>query len=140
VMIEGQQPAPAAGVPIALGARIGVIVYVAVGNVAPVLELAGATVQTVDGRPSPVLKIRNSGNAHGRLAGFLTGTDASGTALELQASTTPIMAGETRDIPLLASKPGDTETAVAVQFPITISGKLEWGKSGSMPVSQRFAR
>lgn len=139
VMIEGQQAATAPGVPVALGARIGVIVYVAVGDVAPVLELAGSSVQTVDGQPTPMLKIRNTGTAHGRLAGFLSGTDASGTALELQASTTPIMAGETRDIALVANKPGDTETAVAVRFPITITGKLEWGKNGSMPINQRFA-
>ncbi|MBT2320913.1 hypothetical protein J7E62_00895 [Variovorax paradoxus] len=140
VMIEGQQPAAAPGVPIALGARIGVIVYVAVGDVAPVLELAGASVQQVDGRAAPVLRIRNTGNAHGRLAGFLTGTDAGGTALELQASTTPIMAGEMRDIALLATKPGDTETAVAIRFPITISGKLEWGRNGSLPIQQRFVQ
>ena len=139
VMIEGQQPAAAPGVPVALGARIGVIVYVAVGDVAPVLELAGTSVQTVDGRATPVLKIRNIGTAHGRLAGFLSGTDAGGTELELQASTTPIMAGETREIALLANKPGESETAVAVRFPITVRGKLEWGKSGSMPINQRFA-
>ena len=65
---------------------------------------------------------------------------AEGTALELQASTTPIMAGETRDIALVANKPGDTETAVAVRFPITITGKLEWGKNGSLPIQQRFTR
>jgi hypothetical protein len=139
VLIEGQQPATAPGVPVALGARIGVIVYVAVGNVAPVLELVGSSVQTIDGRPTPMLKIRNTGTAHGRLAGFLSGTDAGGTALELQAGTTPIMPGETRDIALAANKPGDTETTVAVRFPITIAGKLEWGKSGSLPINQRFA-
>ena len=140
IMIEGQQPAPAPGVPIALGARIGVIVYVAVGDVAPVLELAGTSVQTVDGRATPVVRIRNTGNAHGRLAGFLNGTDASGTKLELQAGTTPIMPGETRGIALVATKPGDPETAVAVRFPITISGKLEWGKNGSLPIDLRFTQ
>ncbi|MDM0000104.1 hypothetical protein QTI24_15910 [Variovorax sp. J22P240] len=140
IMIEGQQPAAAPGVPIALGARIGVIVYVAVGDVAPVLQLAGTSVQTVDGRATPVVRIRNTGTAHGRLAGFLSGTDAGGTKLELQASTTPIMPGETRDIALSATKPGDVETAIAVRFPITISGKLEWGKNGSMPIDQRFSQ
>ena len=139
VLIEGQQPATAPGVPMALGARIGVIVYVAVGNVAPVLEIVGASVRTVDGRPAPVLKIRNTGNAHGRLAGFLSGTDAGGTSLELQAATTPIMPGETRDIALAANKPGEAENAVTVRFPVTVTGKLEWGKSGSLPINQRFA-
>ncbi|MDR6535886.1 hypothetical protein [Variovorax soli] len=139
VMVEGQQPAAAPGMPIALGARIGVIVYVAVGEVAPVLELAGIAVKTIDGRPTPVLKIRNTGNAHGRLAGFLKGKDADGTLLEVQAATTPIMPGETRDIALVATRPGDTETAVAIRYPIAIEGSLEWGRKGSMPVEQRFA-
>jgi hypothetical protein len=140
IMIESQQPAAAPGVPLALGARIGVIIYVAVGDVAPQLELAGSAVQQIDGRGAPVIRIRNTGNAHGRLAGFLTGTDASGTALELQAGTTPIMPGETRDIALTATKPGDTDTPVAIRFPITISGKLEWGKNGAMPINQRFSQ
>lgn len=139
ILIEGRQPTPAPGLPIALGARIGVIVYVAVGDVAPVLELAGSSVQTVDGRAAPVLRIRNTGNAHGRLAGFLDGTDAEGTRLELQAGTTPILPGETRDIALVATRPGDPDTASPVRFPITIRGQLEWGKNGSLPIDLRFA-
>jgi hypothetical protein len=139
VMIEGQEPAAAPGMPIALGARIGVIVYVAIGDVAPVLELAGGAVRTVNGRPTPVLQVRNSGNAHGRLAGFLGGKDADGTALEVQASNAPIMAGETREIALVATKPGDTDTSVAIRYPLNVSGKLEWGRKGSMAVEQRFA-
>lgn len=141
IMIEGQQPAAAPGsVPIALGARIAVIVYVAVGDVAPALELAGTSVQTFDGRATPVIRIRNTGTAHGRLAGFLNGTDASGTKLELQASSTPILPGETRDIALVANKSGDPDTAVAVRFPITVRGSLEWGKNGSLPIDQRFTQ
>ena len=139
VMIEGKEAATAPGLPMALGARIGVIVYVAVGNVAPVLTLEDSAIRTVDGRPTPVIRVRNTGNAHGRLAGFLSGTDAGGTALELQPSTTPIMPGEAREIALLANKPGDTETSVAVRFPITIKGKLEWGRNGSMAIDRRFA-
>ncbi|VTU13557.1 hypothetical protein SRS16CHR_00650 [Variovorax sp. SRS16] len=139
IMIAGKEAAVPRAVPIALAARIGVIVYVAVGDVAPALELAGTSIRNVDGRQAPILKIRNTGTAHGRLAGFLRATDAQGTALELQADTAPILPGETREIPLTATRPGDTETAVAVHFPATVDGKLEWGKNGSLPVSQRFA-
>ena len=139
VMIEGDQPAPAPGMPIALGARIGVIVYAAVGDVSPALELAATAVKTIDGRPTPVLRVRNTGSAHGRLAGFLSAKDADGATLEVQASSTPIMPGETRDVALVATRPGDTETAVAIRYPLTVSGKLEWGRKGSMPVEQRFA-
>jgi hypothetical protein len=50
----------------------------------------------------------------------------------------PIMPGETREIALVATKPGDTETAVAIRYPLSVSGKLEWGRKGSMVVEQRF--
>lgn len=140
IMIEGDQPATMPGSPVALGARIGVVVYVAIGGAAPVLELAGTSVQAVGGAPTPVVRIRNRGNAHGRLAGFLSGTDAAGTKLEFQPGTSPILPGETRDIALLATRPGNTDAAVAVRFPITISGKLEWGKNGSTPIDHRFSQ
>ena len=139
IMIEGRESTKPRDMPIALAARIGVVVYLAVGDVAPVLELAGTSVRTIDGRPTPVLTIRNSGSAHGRLAGFLEGKDADGAAFELQPSTIPIMPGETREIPLVANKPGDTDTAITVRFPATAKGKLDWGKNGSLPVSQQFA-
>ncbi len=44
--------------------------------------------------------VRNSGTAHGRLTGFLSGTDAAGNKLEFTPSTLPILPGETRGIPL----------------------------------------
>lgn len=140
VLIEGKEHTTAPGTPMAMAARIGVIAYVAIGDVQPVLDIAGTTVKTVNGQAQPVLRVRNTGTAHGRLAGFLGGTDASGARLEFQPATTPIMAGETRDIALTATKPGDTDTAVAVRFPVTVTGSLEWGKSGSFKVNERFAQ
>lgn len=139
IMIEGRQPTPAPGTPVALAARIGVIVYVAVGDAEPALELAGTSVQDLNGTPTPMLRIRNTGNAHGRLAGLLTTTDADGNRLELQPSALAILPGETRDVPLVANRPGDIDTLAAVHFPATIDGKLEWGRNGSLPVRQRFA-
>jgi hypothetical protein len=140
VLIEGKERTTAPGTPVAMAARIGVIAYVAIGDVQPVLDIAGATVKTVNGQSLPVLRIRNTGTAHGRLAGFLNGTDASGARLEFQPATTPIMPGETRDIALTATKPGDTDATVAVRFPVTVTGSLEWGKSGSTKVNERFAQ
>ena len=83
--------------------------------------------------------MRNSGAAHGRLGGFLSGTDASGKALEFTPGSLPILPGETRAVALNATRPGDPEVAVQVQFPVTITGKLEWGKGQSQAVEQRFA-
>jgi hypothetical protein len=140
LMIEGKNEATTPGVPLAFAARIGVIVYVAVGDVAPVIELAGTAIKQIDGRALPAIRIRNSGNAHGRLAGYLNGTDASGARLEFQPEASAILPGETREIALIATKPGDADAAVTVNFPLTITGKVEWGRTGSTPIDQRFTR
>ncbi|MFS2207443.1 hypothetical protein [Variovorax sp. Varisp36] len=140
VLIEGKEHTNAPGTPVAMAARIGVIAYVAIGDVQPVLDIAGTAVKTVNGKDLPVLRIRNTGTAHGRLAGFLNGTDASGARLEFQPATTPVMPGETREIALTATRPGDTDAAVTVRFPVTVTGSLEWGKSGSFKVNERFGQ
>ena len=141
IMFEGQeQVSPTqGGLAIPFSARMGVIVYVALGGAEPNLSLVGSGVQNVNGKPTPVLQVRNSGAAHGRLAGFLSGTDAAGTRLEFAPASTPILAGETRAIALNATRPGDADTAVQVRFPVTISGKLEWGKDRTQSIEQRFA-
>ena len=84
----------------------------------------------------PVIYVRNSGDAHGRLDGFLEGTDASGRRSSSQPAGLPILPGETREIAL------NVATAEArdhrLPFPIAIRGTLEWsGKS--TPFEARFA-
>ena len=141
VMLEGQEQVSrtTGGPPIPFSARLAVVVYVAVGGAAPQLSVVGAGVQTVNGQPTPVLQVRNTGNAHGRLEGFLSGTDAANTALEFTPSNLPILAGETRAVPLVATRPGNTDQAVQVRLPVTVRGKLEWGKGQSQSVEQRIA-
>ncbi len=141
IMLEGQEQMsrPSGGPAIPFSGRLGVVVYLALGDAAPNLSVVGADVINVNGQATPVLKVRNTGNAHGRLGGFLSGTDASGKALEFAPASFPILPGETRAIALTATRPGDAETAVQVQFPVTVSGKLEWGKGQSQSVEQRFA-
>lgn len=139
IMIEGQdQTTTSAGLAIPFNARLGVIVYAAVGDVQPQLSVVGSGVQNVNGEPTPVLQVRNTGTAHGRLGGFLSGTDASNTKLDFAPGTTPILPGETRTVALVATRSGDPHTAVAVRFPVTIRGKLEWGKKQSQDLEQRF--
>ena len=96
-------------------------------------------VNSLNGKVTPVLDIRNNGLAHGRLGGFLTGTDAKNTALEFSPSNMPILPGETRAIPLTATRPGDPETPVQAQFPVVVTGKIEWGKGQIQTIEQRFA-
>lgn len=141
IMLEGQEQITRmeSGPPIPFSARLGVVVYVTIGDAAPALSVAGSGVQTVNGKPTPVLQIRNSGTAHGRVTGFLSGTDASNTSLEFSPANTPILPGETRTIPLSATRPGDQDTAAQIRFPVTVRGKLEWGKGQTQSIEQRFA-
>jgi len=140
LMLEGQEQFSRTkqGPGIPFSARLGVVVYVALNGAAPELSVTGASVQQVNGKATPVLQVRNTGAAHGRLGGFLSGTDASGKSLEFAPNSLPILPGETRSVTLNATRPGDTETEVPVQFPVTIRGKLEWGKGRVQELDQRF--
>jgi len=141
IMLEGEEQVSRAkgGPAIPFSARLGVVVYVAIGGAAPALNVSGASVQMVNGKATPVLQIHNSGTAHGRLGGLLSGADASGETLEFAPSSLPILAGETRGITLIATRPGNTDTEVQVKYPVTVRGKLEWGKGQTQNLDQRFA-
>jgi hypothetical protein len=141
IMLEGKDSSfagPTAGVPV--GARVGVVVYVRVGDVAPALSIQSARVEDRNGAPTALIDVRNSGTAHGRLDGFLSGTDAQGQLLDVTPASTPILPGETRTIALKLTKRGDPNTVVEAVFPITVKGKLEWDKGGSSELDQRFSR
>ena len=138
IMLEGVAQA-LGNMPLPVAARVGVVVYLSVGDVAPKLVLTGAGVETVNGVATPVLRIRNDGTAHARLDGFLAGTDAAGRSLEFTPSTLPVLPGETRTLELVATVAGNTSTTVVPQYPVTVKGKLEWGNGQSMPLEQRFA-
>lgn len=139
LLIEGdEQTVKAAnGPPVPVAGRIGVIVYLSIGGAVPKLELVGSQVATVNGEATPVLQIKNTGNAHGRLDGFLSGTDAGGKKLEFSLSTLPILPGETRGISLIVNR-GEQEALTKIKFPITVRGNLEWADK-SVPFEQRFA-
>ena len=137
LMVEGDEPAVAGTELLRIPARgrLGVIVYVAVGNAAPKLEIVKAGVETVAGKRTPTLWVRNRGNAHGRLGGFLTGVDARGRELEFAPSTFPVLPGETRALTIAAqtapNQPTDPE------LPVTVRGTLEWA-GGRVPFEHRF--
>jgi hypothetical protein len=109
---------------------------VTIGDATPKLEIAGSQVALINGESIPLLQVKNTGNAHGRLDGFLSGTDADGKKLEFSISTLPILPGETRAISLAVAR-GEKDPPVKIAYPITIRGTLEWtGKS--IPFEQRF--
>ena len=139
LLIEGDEQAvkSANGPTVPVAGRVAVIVYVMVGGATPKLDVVASQVVMVGGEALPVLQVKNSGNAHGRLDGFLSGTDASGKKLEFSVSTLPILPGETRAISLSVNR-GERDPAFKIAYPVTIRGNLEWGEK-STPFEQRFA-
>lgn len=115
--------------------QIALIVYVAVGDVKPALQIVKADVATLNGVQTPVLMVENRGTAHGRLSAFLSGTDASGVKREFAPSTLPILPGETRMIALNVDQGGDAVEAQVqpapdkdapkpIVFPLSMSGTI----------------
>lgn len=141
ILMEGKESSFAGAtraVPVA--ARVGVIVYVKVGDIEPELSVQGGRVEMRNGAPAAVIDVKNSGAAHGRLDGFLAGTDAQGQSLDVSVASTPILPGETRAVALKFAKQGDPNATVQVAFPVSVKGKLEWGKGRSTELDQRFSR
>lgn len=138
LMVEGLEPALVQGtLNFPVGGRIGVIIYAAIGDAAPQLEITGTRVVTVAGKPTAVVDVRNRGNAHGRLEGFINGTDATGARFEMAPADLPILPGETRAVALSAVVEEGKPTP-EVRFPLVVRGKLEWGRN-SVPLDTRFA-
>lgn len=137
LLIEGddQIVKNASGLSVPVAGRIGVIFYVSVDGAAPVLDISSAGVREVNGNRLPMLKVKNTGNAHGRLSAFLSGTDAKGQNLDFTPSTFPILPGETRVVELSATTRRGEVARVA--YPVTISGQIEWGNQRT-PFEQRF--
>ena len=120
----GEEVQAGKNISIPVNGRIAVIVYVSLGDAAPKLDVVRTAVAQREGRQVPLLYVRNTGNAHGRLEGFLEGTDASGRRIEFTPAGLPILPGETREIALNVAGEGESRQAVA--FPIAIRGTLEW--------------
>lgn len=115
IVVSGaeEQVSPGGDVSFPVQGQIALIVYVAVGDVKPVLKIVKADVVKLNGVQTPVLMVENTGTAHGRLSAFLSGTDAKGKKREFTPSTLPILPAETRMIALNIDDGGD---AVEAQF------------------------
>jgi len=102
--------------------RIAVIIYVAVSDASPQLNLLKLSMDSVNQQQIPVAVFRNDGNAHGRPSGILDGSDAVGHKQEYTVSPSPIMPGQTRRIPIWpASRDADK-----IVSPLQLRGTIEW--------------
>jgi len=138
LMVEGVEAAQVEGtLNFPVGGRIAVIVYAAIGGATPRLALEPAGVRTFNGQPLPQLTVRNAGNAHGRLQGFVNGRDADGKRIELAPADTPILPGETRQVVLLPVLE-EGAAPISIRYPLQVQGQLESG-SERLPLDLRFA-
>jgi hypothetical protein len=137
VMIEGAEPSIARsnGLNMPVTGRIGVIVYVTVGEAAPEIEVLAPSIMTSNGRKVPTLRVHNSGTMHTRMSGFLTGTDANGVAYDFSPSDFPILPNQEALIYLTPSAANNDHPTLT--YPVTVKGKLEWGNQ-STELNQRF--
>jgi P pilus assembly chaperone PapD len=141
IMIEGQQQTANTGaVSLPFAARLGLIVYVAVGDVKSGLTISDHKVITQNNQPTAIVKVENKGTATGRLGGYLTGTDSDGSPVELTPIATPILPGQTRNIAFTFTRPNDPNTAVTPKFPVQVKGKIEAGEGNSIEFNRTFAR
>ncbi len=127
IMFEGldSSNASSGGISFPVSGRIGVIVYASMAGSKPDLKVLQQFVST-DPAKLPTLQVQNTGSAHGRLVGLLTGSDAKGVKLEFTPSSLPILPGETRAIVLNANMEG-AGLVKEINYPVTVKGALEWG-------------
>ena len=137
ILIEGKESsvAKAGAVSMPMTGRIGLIVYVTIGNAAPLLEIFGPTLATVNGHQLPTIRLHNAGNAHGRVSGFLSGTDAKGIKYDFNPSDFPILPQQVADVYLTPST--STDDHPELTYPVHVTGALQWG-SQSLEIDEQF--
>jgi hypothetical protein len=137
ILIESDDPAiaQAGAVRLPITGRIGIIVYLVVGDAKPQIEIFGPSVVTLNGQKVPALRVHNTGTAHTRMSGFLSGVDAKGVKYDYNPSTLPILPGETRQVFLMPSTPGNDHPTL--NFPVTVQGTLEWADQRTQ-LNERF--
>lgn len=127
IMLEGDPDTLKGNLAVPVAGRIGIIVYLAIGDAAPKLEILGQQVRDVQGQPLPVLSVRNAGNAHGRMEGLIDGRDASGRTLSFAPANLPILPGETREIVLTPEADTGAIQPPSITYPLTLKGRLDAG-------------
>ena len=143
-----QEVKPVHGSTVSVVGQIGVITYVAVGEVRPQIEIVANDVAKLGGVSTPILTVHNIGTAHGRISGSLRGVDANGVRRSFTPSSLPILPGETRTLTLdidegaingarlqldagrpeaPAKKTERPAPATAIVYPLTVQGTLRDG-------------
>ena len=122
ITIDGDAQVVEGGPPIA--GRLGIVVYVNIAGAKPILSVGSALAKELNGQKTPSVEIKNDGNAHGRINGFLKVVDNKGEEFEVTPSTYPIMAGETRFV--FFQPENKLEKWMTIEYPVTLTGDIEW--------------
>jgi hypothetical protein len=125
IMIEGEPQAVQSSIGLPVSGRIGVIVYLKVGDASANLQMDNIIVIKTPDKTLPAVRIRNSGNAHGRLEGMLDGVDAKGHRLTFAPGGEPILPGSMRDI-LLTPIHDPAAPGREIVWPVKLKGHLDW--------------
>lgn len=128
IMIEGEPQILGGQVAMPVSGRIGVIVYLAIGNATASIKILKNKVANIQGQDLPVLHVQNSGNMHTRLEGFLNAIDAKGKRLVLVPDNSPILIGASRDIPLHPQSEDKNAAPPTIAYPLRVKGRLDAGK------------
>jgi len=125
---EDAVQAQASSLTLPIRGRIAIVIYLAIGGAKPELEIRDLVLELHNEKPRPVIIVENTGNAHGRTAGFVEAIDATGKRLDFEITPLPILAGQTRRIPLYQPTIDD-RPPVDFTTPLELSsGNLEWAE------------
>lgn len=105
--------------------RVAVVIYLAIGDAAPELQLKETLLDEYNGLQAPFVVVHNSGNAHGRTTGFVNAVDATGKRIEFEITPLPILPGQTRRIPLFQPV-FDEQEPQPFTPPLELKGTIEW--------------
>ena len=134
ILLEGEPESVGGAMALPVSGRIGIIVYLGVGDAAAQLRLLGTS---VGANKLPLLQVRNEGNAHSRLEGLIDGTDGNGRKLSFMPDSVPLMPGETRMVALNPQADDANSAAPAVVYPLQLKGTLDWDKQ-RLPIDTRL--
>ena len=127
--------AQASSLSLPIRGRIAIVIYLAIGGAKPDLEIRDMVLELHNEKPRPVIIVENTGNAHGRTAGYVETVDATGKRFDFEITPLPILAGQTRRIPLYQPTIND-RTPEDFTIPLELSsGNLEWA-GGTTKIDQ----
>ncbi len=132
-------PTGASFISIPIVGRLGVIVYVTIGDAKPVMKLERIGMQKMNGKHLPVATFRNSGDAHGRVSGHLEALDANRHKVDLIADESVILPNSARGVtltPMDWSSGEGKPPAFDLTLPMHIRGTLQFLGGGEVKIDQ----